>query len=231
MRFPFGLVAACQKHSQVIEKPSYRLLLPSLESQASTTSAPGLTFVSGSRSTCSPQNSDWKILALLGLHLQRSFYSLKLDTCLTCNTNIVPERKSELATNVVPALGALQESRYQTWLLYFMMPLPPSAHHMKTNESTFLLNQRKTGEPRGDHMDLWHAFSWANESSWYSPEAAFHWTLSPHLLYSHWNFFDKPSTSSRSNDTSRSEAPFPSCMRDPELYLRSLATTSFHLPH
>lgn len=144
LRFPFGLVAASQKHSQVIDKPSDRLLLPSLESQASAASAPALTFVPGSRSTCSPQKTYWKLLALLGLHLQRSFHSLTLDTCLTCNTNIAPEKNLNWPP-VQSQLPALQGSRYQTWLLFFRMPVPPSAHHMKPNESTFILNQREQG--------------------------------------------------------------------------------------
>lgn len=48
--------AACRKHSRVTEKPPDQLLLPLLESQASTASAPGLTSVPGSWRTSSQPN-------------------------------------------------------------------------------------------------------------------------------------------------------------------------------
>lgn len=52
LSFPLGS-AACQKHSEVMEKPPDQLLLPLLESQASTASAPVLTSVPGSWRTSS----------------------------------------------------------------------------------------------------------------------------------------------------------------------------------
>lgn len=88
---------------------------------------------------------------MLGLHLQRSFHSLKLDTCLTCNTNIAPEKNLNWPP-VQSQLPALQGSRYHTCLLFFRMPVPPSAHHMKPNESSFVLNQ---GEQGNTEMTTW----------------------------------------------------------------------------
>lgn len=78
--------------------PPPSLITGEISSMSSAVPAPAPVSIPGGRRTCSPQTR-------LGWHLQRSFHSLKLDTCLTYNTNPVPgkkerKKKSELAIDL-----------------------------------------------------------------------------------------------------------------------------------
>lgn len=111
------------------------------------------------------KTTPWKILALLGLYFQRSFYSLKLDTCLTSNTNVVPEKTPELATSVVPASCT---SGVQVSSLASVFQDAP-ARFSSLHEAKWVDLYIKKGGTWGDHAVLWHAFSGVNGCSLYSP--------------------------------------------------------------